>query len=48
MEEHIVRILSVDQVTHDVKRFRVEKPEGYSFIPGQATEVSINTPEFKG
>ena len=35
------------QVTHDVKRFRVEKPEGYSFIPGQATEVSINTPELK-
>jgi ferredoxin-NADP reductase len=47
MEEHIVRILRIDQVTHDVKRFRVEKPEGYSFIPGQATEISINTPEFK-
>jgi ferredoxin-NADP reductase len=47
MEEHIVKILSVTQVTHDVKRFRVEKPEGYSFIPGQATEVSINTPGLK-
>ena len=47
MEEHIVKILDVLQVTHDVKRFRVEKPEGYSFIPGQATEVSINTPELK-
>jgi ferredoxin-NADP reductase len=47
MEEHIVKILSLDQVTHDVKRFRVEKPEGYSFIPGQATEVSLNTPELK-
>jgi ferredoxin-NADP reductase len=42
MEEHIVSILGIEQVTHDVKRFRVEKPEGYSFIPGQATEVSIN------
>ena len=42
MEEHVVNILSVESVTHDVKRFRVEKPEGYTFIPGQATEVTIN------
>jgi len=47
MEEHIVSILGIEDVTHDVKRFRVEKPKGYSFIPGQATEVSINTAEFK-
>ncbi len=37
MEEHIVKILDIGQVTHDVKMFSVEKPEGYSFIPGQAT-----------
>jgi ferredoxin-NADP reductase len=43
MEEHIVKIISIENITHDVKRFRVEKPEEYSFIPGQATEVSINT-----
>jgi ferredoxin-NADP reductase len=43
MEEHIVSILGIEQLTHDVKRFRVEKPNGYSFIPGQATEVSVNT-----
>jgi ferredoxin-NADP reductase len=47
MEEHIVRILNIENVTHDVKRFQVEKPSGYSFIPGQATEVSINSPELK-
>ncbi len=47
MEEHIVRILNIEQVTHDVKRFQFEKPEGYSFIPGQATDVSINTTELK-
>ena len=47
MEEHIVRILNIEQVTHNVKRFRFEKPEGYSFKPGQATDVSINTPELK-
>ena len=44
MEEHIVKILDIEEVTHDVKSFKVEKPEGYSFIPGQATEVSINVP----
>lgn len=47
MEEHIVKIISIEQLTHDVKRFRFEKPDGYSFIPGQATDVSINTPELK-
>lgn len=47
MEEHIVRILNIKQVTHNVKRFRIEKPSGYSFIPGQATDVSVNTPELK-
>jgi ferredoxin-NADP reductase len=47
MEEYIVRILNIEQVTHDVKRFRFEKPEGYSFIPGQATDVSINRPGFR-
>lgn len=47
MAEHIVKILSIEQVTHDVKRFKVEKPTEYSFIPGQATDVTINTPELK-
>ena len=47
MEEHVVRILNIEQVTHDVKKFQYEKPDGYSFIPGQATEISINTPELK-
>jgi ferredoxin-NADP reductase len=47
MEEHIVKILSTEEVTHDVKRFRFEKPAGYSFIPGQATDVSVNTPLFR-
>lgn len=44
MESHIVKLLSVTPVTHDVKRFRFGKPEGYSFVPGQATEVAGNKP----
>ncbi|MCZ2460410.1 MAG: flavodoxin reductase [Chitinophagales bacterium] len=47
MEEHIVKILSAEWVTHDVRRFKIEKPKGYSFIPGQATDVAINKPEWK-
>ena len=42
--EFIVNILDIKQVTHDVKRFRLEKPAGYSFHPGQATELSVNRP----
>jgi ferredoxin-NADP reductase len=40
--EHIIKIKSIENLTHDVKRFRCEKPEGYDFHAGQATEVSIN------
>lgn len=47
MEEHVVKIISVTPVTHDVKRYKVEKPEGYRFTPGQATEVAINRPRWK-
>lgn len=47
MENHIVKIISVEQVNHDVRRFIIQKPEGFKFIPGQATEVSINTPALK-
>jgi hypothetical protein len=47
MKKHIVKIISVELVTHDVKRFTIQKPEGYKFKPGQATEVSINTPDFE-
>jgi ferredoxin-NADP reductase len=40
----IVKIIDVHPVTHDVKYFRIEKPAGYHFLPGQATDVSINQP----
>ncbi len=47
MKEYIVKVISVEPVTHDVKRFTVQKPEGYKFKSGQATEVSINTNALK-
>ena len=39
---HTLRILSISQVTHNVRCIRLEKPDGYIFSPGQATEVAIN------
>lgn len=39
---HIIKIKSIENVTHNVKRFQCEKPAGYTFHPGQATEVAIN------
>jgi hypothetical protein len=47
MKEHAVKIIGITQITHDVRQFRVEKPEGYSFVPGQATSVSVNRPELR-
>lgn len=47
MEQHIVKIVSIHDVTHDVRAYRVEKPSGYHFEPGQATEVSINKEGWK-
>lgn len=42
MEKHIVKVLSTRPVTHNVKQFDFEKPKGYKFVPGQATDVSLN------
>jgi ferredoxin-NADP reductase len=47
MEEHIVKIVAIEPVTHDVRHFKVEKPQGYQFIPGQATEVAVNKPDWE-
>lgn len=41
---HIVKILQSAFITPHVKRFIVERPAGYTFEPGQATEVAINQP----
>jgi ferredoxin-NADP reductase len=42
--KYIVKIIHTHQVTHDVKCFRFEKPAGYEYLPGHATDVSINKP----
>jgi ferredoxin-NADP reductase len=45
--EKIVKILSIRDVTHNVRSYQIEKPDGYTFEPGQATEVSINKGKWK-
>lgn len=47
-DEHFIKILETAYLTHDVKRFRTTKPDGYQFIPGEATDIVINQPEWKG
>lgn len=47
MSEHKVKIQSTDKITHDVRAFVVDKPEGFKFTPGQATEVEINEPGWR-
>lgn len=47
MGKVVVKVLEAKFITHDVKRFKIEKPPGYTFIPGQGTELSINQPDWK-
>jgi ferredoxin-NADP reductase len=44
MINHIVKVLKTNFVTRNVKRFVVEKPSGYSFVSGQASDIAINRP----
>ena len=47
MSNHIVKVIESNFINHDVKRFVVEKPKDFDFIPGQAVNISINEPEWK-
>lgn len=47
MGQHIVKIKSIKKVTHDVLQIVTEKPPAYTFISGQATDVSINNTDWK-
>lgn len=39
---HTVKILDTAFITHNVKRFLLEKPKGYHYTPGQAARVALN------
>ncbi|HUH25013.1 MAG TPA: FAD-binding oxidoreductase, partial [Flavobacterium sp.] len=45
--EQIVKIISVEHLTHDVLRIVAEKPASLSYIVGQAVDVSFNKEGWK-
>lgn len=47
MKNQIVKITNIGRITRDVLHIMVEKPDGLKFTPGQATEISINKPDWK-
>jgi len=47
MQQRIVKVKSVNKITHDVLKIVTEKPGDYTFIPGQATKISINKDKWK-
>lgn len=42
-----VKILSIESLTHDVRRIVTEKPTGIHYHPGQAVDLSINQPNWE-
>lgn len=46
-KQQTVTLLMSEFVTHDVKRFVVTKPSGFTFQPGHGVELAINQPEWK-
>ena len=47
MGQHIVKVKTVEKITHDVLKIVTERPPQYIFIPGQATDISINKDGWK-
>ena len=44
MSNYIVHITEIINRTHNVRTYRVEKPKGFSFTPGQATDLNLRKP----
>lgn len=42
MTDHLLTINRIDQITHDVRLLTCDRPSGYEFTPGQATELSLD------
>jgi ferredoxin-NADP reductase len=47
MEQHVVKINSINKINHDVLRVVTERPDDYNFTPGQATDISLNREGWK-
>jgi ferredoxin-NADP reductase len=47
IKEYLAVITDIQPLTHEVNRYRITKPAGYSYEPGQATDVAINTAKWR-
>lgn len=43
----LVSIKSIEHITHDVLHLIVEKPDNFTYVSGQAVDITINKPEWK-
>jgi len=44
---HSSRLLLREIMTHDVQRYILQKPAGFSFTPGQALNLALDEPEWR-
>lgn len=42
-----LKILNTHYISHNVKRFVLEKPKGFEYTPGQSAHISINLPSWE-
>jgi ferredoxin-NADP reductase len=47
MDPKVVLVKAVHMLNHNVVHIVVEKPPGFSFVPGQAADISINKPGWR-
>lgn len=46
-DRNAITIRSIIPLTPDVRRYTCDKPEGFSFEPGQATEVAVDADDWR-
>lgn len=42
-----IKIISIQHATHDVMHVRTEKPQGFSYVSGQAVDIAVNKPNWE-
>lgn len=42
MANHILKIASTNNITHNVLQITTNKPDGFNFVPGQSANIAIN------
>jgi hypothetical protein len=45
--KNIIKILQIEQLTPNIKKFQTNKPKNYNFISGQAAQIAINKSYYK-